>query len=135
MLACDVQPRILIADDQSDLLDALRLLLKGEGMAMEAVTSPEATLTAVASRQFDLLLMDLNYTSDTTSGREGIDLVARVQAVDRLLPIIVMTGWGSVDLAVAAMRRGVRDFVQKPWDNSDLLRIVRAEVEDGRLRR
>ena len=135
MLACDVQPRILIADDQSDLLDALRLLLKGEGMAMEAVTSPEATLTAVASRQFDLLLMDLNYTSDTTSGREGIDLVARVQAVDRLLPIIVMTGWGSVDLAVAAMRRGVRDFVQKPWDNSDLLRIVRAEVEEGRLRR
>ena len=108
MLACDVQPRILIADDQSDLLDALRLLLKGEGMAMEAVTSPEATLTAVASRQFDLLLMDLNYTSDTTSGREGIDLVARVQAVDRLLPIIVMTGWGSVDLAVAAMRRGVQ---------------------------
>jgi len=135
MLACDVQPCILIADDQSDLLDALRLLLKGEGMAMEAVTSPEATLTAVASRQFDLLLMDLNYTSDTTSGREGIDLVARVQAIDRLLPIIVMTGWGSVDLAVAAMRRGVRDFVQKPWDNSDLLRIVRAEVEDGRLRR
>ena len=135
MLACDVQPRILIADDQSDLLDALRLLLKGEGMAMEAVTSPEATLTAVASRQFDLLLMDLNYTSDTTSGREGIDLVARVQAVDRLLPIIVMTGWGSVDLAVAAMRRGVRDFVQKPWDNGDLMRIVRAEVEDGRLRR
>ena len=135
MLACGVQPSILIADDQSDLLDALRLLLKGEGMAMEAVTSPEATLTAVASRQFDLLLMDLNYTSDTTSGREGIDLVARVQEVDRLLPIIVMTGWGSVDLAVAAMRRGVRDFVQKPWDNSDLLRIVRAEVEDGRLRR
>ena len=135
MLACGVQPHILIADDQSDLLDALRLLLKGEGMAMEAVTSPEATLTAVASQQFDLLLMDLNYTSDTTSGREGIDLVARVQEVDRLLPIIVMTGWGSVDLAVAAMRRGVRDFVQKPWDNGDLVRIVRAEVEDGRLRR
>ena len=133
MLACGVQPSILIADDQSDLLDALRLLLKGEGMAMEAVTSPEATLAAVASRQFDLLLMDLNYTSDTTSGREGIDLVARVQAIDRLLPIIVMTGWGSVDLAVAAMRRGVRDFVQKPWDNSDLLRIVRAEVEERSL--
>ena len=135
MLACDVQPQILIADDQSDLIDALRLLLKGEGMAMEAVTSPEAALAAVASRPFDLLLMDLNYTSDTTSGREGIDLVARVQALDQLLPIIVMTGWGSVDLAVAAMRRGVRDFVQKPWDNADLMRIVRAEVEDGRLRR
>ena len=135
MLACDLQPRILIADDQSDLIDALRLLLKGEGMAMEAVTSPEAALSAVATRRFDLLLMDLNYTSDTTSGREGIDLVARVQALDHLLPIIVMTGWGSVDLAVAAMRRGVRDFVQKPWDNADLVRIVRAEVEDGRLRR
>jgi sigma-B regulation protein RsbU (phosphoserine phosphatase) len=135
MLACDVQPRILIADDQSDLLDALRLLLKGEGMTMEAVTSPEATLAAVAARQFDLLLMDLNYTSDTTSGREGIDLVARVQGLDPLLPIIVMTGWGSVDLAVAAMRRGVRDFVQKPWDNADLVRMLRAEVEEGRLRR
>jgi sigma-B regulation protein RsbU (phosphoserine phosphatase) len=135
MLACDVHPRILIADDQPDLLDALRLLLKGEGMTMEAVTSPEATLAAVASEQFDLLLMDLNYTTDTTSGREGIDLVARVQAMDRLLPIIVMTGWGSVDLAVAAMRNGVRDFVQKPWDNTDLVRMVRAEVEEGRLRR
>ncbi len=135
MLACDVQPRILIADDQSDLLDALRLLLKGEGMTMEAVTSPEATLAAVATGQFDLLLMDLNYTSDTTSGREGIDLVARVQSLDALLPIIVMTGWGSVDLAVAAMRRGVRDFVQKPWDNAELVRLLRAEAEEGRLRR
>src|SRR3954469_18045542 len=135
MLACDIQPRILIADDQSDLLDALRLLLKGEGMAMEAVTSPDAALAAVASGQFDLLLMDLNYTSDTTSGREGIDLVARVQAIDQLLPIVVMTGWGSVDLAVAAMRRGVRDFVQKPWDNRELMRLLRTEVEEGRTRR
>src|SRR6478735_9243506 len=135
MLACEVQPRILIADDQSDLLDALHLLLKGEGMAMEAVTSPDAILTAVGSRRFDLLLMDLNYTSDTTSGREGIDLVARVLGLDHLLPIVVMTGWGSVDVAVAAMRRGARNFVQKPWENADLLRIVRAEVEDGRLRR
>ena len=135
MLACDLQPRILIADDQSDLLDALRILLKGEGMAMEAVTSPEAALAAVGSSQFDLLLMDLNYTSDTTSGREGIDLVARVQAVDHLLPIVVMTGWGSVDLAVAAMRRGVRDFIQKPWDNGELMRLLRTEVDEGRARR
>ena len=135
MIACELQPCILIADDQSDLLDALRLLLKGEGMTMEAVTSPEAILSAVAIRQFDLLLMDLNYTSDTTSGREGIDLVARVQDLDQLLPIIVMTGWGSVDLAVAAMRRGARNFVQKPWENADLVRIVRAEVEEGRRRR
>jgi len=135
MLACEVQPRILIADDQSDLLDALHLLLKGEGMAMEAVTSPDAILTAVGSRRFDLLLMDLNYTSDTTSGREGIDLVARVLGLDHLLPIVVMTGWGSVDVAVAAMRRGARNFVQKPWENSDLVRLIRAEVEEGRLRR
>jgi sigma-B regulation protein RsbU (phosphoserine phosphatase) len=135
MLACDLQPRILIADDQSDLLDALRILLKGEGMAMEAVTSPEAALAAVGSSQFDLLLMDLNYTSDTTSGREGIDLVVRVQAVDHLLPIVVMTGWGSVDLAVAAMRRGVRDFIQKPWDNCELMRLLRTEVDEGRARR
>src|SRR6478735_7108365 len=135
MLACEVQPRILIADDQSDLLDALHLLLKGEGMAMEAVTSPDAILTAVGSRRFDLLLMDLNYTSDTTSGREGIDLVARVLGLDHLLPIVVMTGWGSVDVAVAAMRRGARNFVQKPWENGDLVRLIRAEIEEGRLRR
>ena len=134
-IACDVEPRILIADDQPDLLDALRLLLKGAGMGMDAVTSPEAALTALANRRFDLLLMDLNYTGDTTSGREGIDLVARVQAIDALLPIVVMTGWGSVDLAVAAMRRGVRDFVQKPWDNEQLMALLRTEVFEGRARR
>ena len=132
---CATQPRILIADDQADLLDALRLMLKGEGMQMEAVTSPEAILAAVASGSFDLLLMDLNYTGDTTSGREGIDLLARVQELDSLLPIVAMTGWGSVDLAVEAMRRGVRDFVQKPWDNGQLLATLRAEIEEGRARR
>jgi sigma-B regulation protein RsbU (phosphoserine phosphatase) len=128
-------PRILIADDQTDLLDALQLLLKGQGIDYDAVTSPEAALTALASRPFDLVLMDLNYTGDTTSGREGIDLLARVQALDRLLPVIVMTGWGSVDLAVEAMRRGVRDFVQKPWDNAHLLATLRQEIERGRTRR
>jgi FixJ family two-component response regulator len=132
---CAVQPRVLIADDQPDLLDALRLLLKGEGIAMEAVTSPEAVLAAVETGAFDLLLMDLNYTGDTTSGREGIDLLAGVQARDRLLPVIVMTGWGSVDLAVEAMRRGVRDFVQKPWDNDQLVSTLRSEIEKGRARR
>jgi phosphoserine phosphatase RsbU/P len=132
---CAVQPRILIADDQPDLLDALRLLLKGEGIAMEAVTSPEAVLAAVEAGTFDLLLMDLNYTGDTTSGREGIDLLARVQAHDSLLPIIVMTGWGSVDLAVEAMRRGVCDFVQKPWDNEQLVSTLRTEIDKGRARR
>lgn len=132
---CAVQPRILIADDQPDLLDALRLLLKGEGIHMEAVTSPDAALTAIASGAFDLLLMDLNYTGDTTSGREGIDLLSQIQALDNSLPIVVMTGWGSVDLAVEAMRRGVRDFVQKPWDNQQLLTVLRAEIEEGRTRR
>jgi phosphoserine phosphatase RsbU/P len=132
---CAVQPRVLIADDQPDLLDALQLLLKGEGIEMEAVMSPEAVLTAVGTRTFDLLLMDLNYTGDTTSGREGIDLLARVQAIDGMLPVVVMTGWGSVDLAVEAMRRGVRDFVQKPWDNGQLVATLRAEIEDGRARR
>jgi sigma-B regulation protein RsbU (phosphoserine phosphatase) len=133
--ACAVQPRILIADDQRDLLDALRLLLKGEGIAMDAVTSPEAVVDAVAGGTYDLLLMDLNYTGDTTSGREGIDLLARVQQHDRLLPVVVMTGWGSVDLAVETMRRGVCDFVQKPWDNAQLLGTLRTEIEKGRVRR
>jgi sigma-B regulation protein RsbU (phosphoserine phosphatase) len=129
------QPRILIADDQPDLIDALGLMLKSEGIQMESVTSPDATLAAVANRSYDLLLMDLNYTGDTTSGREGIDLLSRVRALDGLLPIVVMTGWGSVDLAVEAMRRGVRDFVQKPWDNGHLLATLRTEIEEGRARR
>ncbi len=132
---CAVQPRILIADDQRDLLDALRLLLKGEGMVMDEVTSPDAVVEAVKRRTYDLLLMDLNYTSDTTSGREGIDLVARVRQHDALLPVVVMTGWGSVDVAVEAMRRGVCDFVQKPWDNHQLLNTLRTEIDKGRVRR
>ncbi len=135
MATCAVQPRVLIADDQPDLLDALRLLLKAEGIAMEAVTSPDAVLTAVEASTYDLLLMDLNYTEDTTSGREGIDLLARVQQHDSLLPVVVMTGWGSVDLAVEAMRRGVRDFVQKPWDNQHLVSMLRTEIDRGRERR
>jgi sigma-B regulation protein RsbU (phosphoserine phosphatase) len=134
-VACDMTPRILIADDQPDLLDALKLLLKGQGIECDAVTSPDAALRALESRPFDLVLMDLNYTGDTTSGREGIDLLARVQALDALLPVIVMTGWGSVDLAVEAMRRGVRDFVQKPWDNTHLLAKMRQEIDAGRARR
>lgn len=132
---CAVPPRILIADDQHDLLDALRLLLKAEGVLMDAVTSPDAVVDAVSRRTYDLLLMDLNYTGDTTSGREGIDLLARVQRQDSLLPVVVMTGWGSVDLAVEAMRRGVCDFVQKPWDNQQLVSTLRAEIEKGRARR
>lgn len=137
MSACTttVQPRVLIADDQPDLLDALRLLLKGAAIQMDSVTSPEAVIEAVSRGGYDLLLMDLNYTGDTTSGREGIDLLSRVQAIDSSLPIIVMTGWGSVNLAVEAMRRGVRDFVQKPWDNHQLVNTLRAEIEKGRAAR
>ncbi len=128
-------PRILIADDQPDLLDALKLMLKGQGIEVDAVTSPDAAVSALKAHPFDLVLMDLNYTGDTTSGREGIDLLTRVQELDRLLPVIVMTGWGSVDLAVEAMRRGVRDFVQKPWDNAHLLAKMHKEIEAGRARR
>ena len=134
-VSCNTSPRVLIADDQADLLDALRLLLKGEGIQMDSVTSPDAALTALARSQYDLLLMDLNYTGDTTSGSEGMDLLSRVRALDELLPVVVMTGWGSVDIAVESMRRGVRDFVQKPWDNAHLLATLRSEIAAGRERR
>jgi sigma-B regulation protein RsbU (phosphoserine phosphatase) len=127
--------RILVADDQPDLVDALRLLLKPEGIAIDAVHSPDAALAAVRSNPFDLVLMDLNYTGDTTSGREGIDLLEHLQAFDASLPVVVMTGWGSIDLAVDAMRRGVRDFVQKPWDNATLVTTLRSEIQAGRERR
>src|SRR5437899_1154861 len=105
-----------MADDQPDVLEALRLLLKSEGYQIEAVNSPSAVLDRLKSGTFDLLLMDLNYTRDTTSGQEGLDLLARIQAIDNTLPVIAMTAWGSIDLAVEAMRRAVRDFVLKPWE-------------------
>ena len=134
-VTCASDARVLIADDQPDLLDALRLLLKSEGIQMEAVTSPDAALAALEAHPYDLLLMDLNYTGDTTSGAEGMDLLSRVQEIDNSLPVIVMTGWGSVDIAVETMRRGVRDFVQKPWDNATLLTTLRNEIVAGRERR
>ncbi len=121
--------RILIADDQPDVLEALRLLLKAEGYQIEAASSPARTIAALEAGEFDSLLMDLNYTRDTTSGQEGLDLLGRIQALDSTLPVIVMTAWGSVELAVEAMRRGARDFVQKPWDNARLLSIVRTQME------
>ena len=124
-------PRTLIADDQPDVLEALRLLLKGEGYETEAVTTPSDVINALKTHNFDLLLMDLNYARDTTSGQEGLDLLSRVQAVDSTLPIVVMTAWGSVELAVEAMRRGVRDFVLKPWENNRLLSILRTQIEMG----
>jgi DNA-binding NtrC family response regulator len=124
--------RILAADDQRDVLEALRLLLKSEGFTIETTSSPAGVLEQLAARDFDLLLMDLNYARDTTSGQEGLDLLARLAALDSPPPIVVMTAWGSVDLAVEAMRRGARDFVQKPWDNARLLATIRTQVELGR---
>ena len=122
-------PRILVADDQADVLAALRLLLKGEGFDIETVSSPAAVIKAVDSRDLDVALLDLNYARDTTSGSEGLDLISRIIDKDPALPIVVMTAWGSVDLAVEAMRRGARDFIQKPWDNARLLTVLRTQVE------
>ncbi len=117
--------RILIADDQADVLAALRLLLKGDRYEIVSASSPADVLQAVDSQELDVVLMDLNYARDTTSGSEGLDLLTRIQAVDPTLPVVVMTAWGSVDLAVEVMRRGARDFIQKPWDNARLLAVLR----------
>ncbi len=122
-------PCLLIADDQHDVREALRLLLKSEGYRTETVSSPAAVLAAVDAKDFDAVLIDLNYTRDTTSGQEGLDLLSRIQALDSTLPVVVMTAWGSVELAVEAMRRGARDFIQKPWENARLLSIVRTQIE------
>ena len=122
-------PRILIADDQPDVLAALRLLLKAEHYEIQTASSPKGVLNAVDSQELDVVLMDLNYARDTTSGSEGLDLLSRIHAVDPDLPVVVMTAWGSVDLAVEAMRRGARDFIQKPWDNARLLTVLRTQVE------
>ena len=126
---------ILIADDQPDVLEALRFLIKGEGYRAEAVTSPAAALDAVECRDFDTVVMDLNYTRDTTSGAEGLDLLTRIQNLDSTLPVVVMTAWGSVELAVEAMRRGARDFIQKPWDNARVAAILKTQIELSRALR
>jgi sigma-B regulation protein RsbU (phosphoserine phosphatase) len=126
------KPRALVADDQADILEALQMLLKSDGYHVEAVSSPTAVLDALRAREFDLLLMDLNYARDTTSGREGLNLVSHVRAMDQTLPIVVMTAWGSVELAVETMQRGVGDFVTKPWENLRLLETLRVQVERGR---
>ncbi len=125
-------PRVLIGDDQRDVLEALRLLLKGEGLECETSSSPAGVLAALEARDYDAVLIDLNYTRDTTSGQEGLDLLARVREVDSSLPVLVMTAWGTVDVAVEAMRRGARDFVQKPWDNTRLLTTLRTQIALGR---
>src|SRR5215471_8670951 len=124
-----IAPLVLIADDQADVLAALRLLLKGEGYRSVAVDSPAGALKAVEQQTFDAALIDLNYARDTTSGTEGLDLLARLQTCDSTLPVIVMTAWANIELAVDAMRRGARDFVQKPWDNERLLATLRNQIE------
>jgi sigma-B regulation protein RsbU (phosphoserine phosphatase) len=130
-----MEPRILIADDQAHVLEALQLLLKNEGFVSEAVSSPAAVVEAVQNRSFDLLLLDLNYARDTTSGDEGLQLLSRVRELDSSLPVVLMTAWASIELAVEAMQGGGRDFVQKPWDNEKLLHSLRRQVEEGRVLR
>src|SRR2546423_9754240 len=123
--------RILIADDQRDVLEALRILLKGEGYQTDAVTSLAGIFNALEKKDYALLMMDLNYTRDTTSGQEGLEVIPKIQEIDNTLPIVVMTAWATIDLAAEAMKRGARDFVPKPWDNERLLAIVRTQIELG----
>jgi DNA-binding NtrC family response regulator len=120
---------VLVADDQADVREALRLLLKTEGIDTESAASPAAVLAALETREFDALLIDLNYARDTTSGQEGLDLLSSIRAKDSTVPIIVMTAWGSLELAVEAMRRGAKDFIQKPWENARLLAILKTQIE------
>jgi phosphoserine phosphatase RsbU/P len=127
--------RVLIADDQTHVLDALQMLLKGCGLATEVVTHPARVLRALETGQFDAVLMDLNYTRDTTAGQEGLDLVSEIHSMDSLLPVVVMTGWSTVGLAVEAMRRGASDFIQKPWENRDLLQKLHNQISWARTQR
>ncbi|HEX8725161.1 MAG TPA: sigma-54 dependent transcriptional regulator [Gemmatimonadaceae bacterium] len=125
-------PRILVADDDRDVLEALRLLLRGEGYDVETATSPHAVAASVSTRDFDALLMDMNYTRDTTGGVEGLDLLTRLQTLDATLPVVVMTAWGSIEGAVAALKLGARDYIEKPWNNARLLHVLATQVELGR---
>jgi len=127
--------RVLAADDQPHVLEALQLLLRPEGYRVDLAKSPAEVREALGSEFYDAILIDLNYTRDTTSGQEGLDLLSQIVSIDSSLPVIVMTAWGNVELAVEAMRRGARDFVQKPWENERLLAILRTQVELHRLLR
>lgn len=127
--------RVLIVEDQTDILEALHLLLKSHGCQAELANSPAAALAAVEAQSFDAVLLDLNYSRDTTSGQEGLELVTRLHKMDDTLPLVVMTAWGSVELAVAAMQRGARDFIQKPWENRRLLEVLGAQIATGRAQR
>ncbi|MFP4282600.1 MAG: sigma-54-dependent transcriptional regulator, partial [Opitutales bacterium] len=128
-------PYVLVADDQPDILKAMRLLLKGEGMRAKTVTTPVEALEAIEKEAFDVAVIDLNYARDTTSGQEGLDLIRRIQKVDADLPIVVMTAWATVDLAVEAMREGADDFIQKPWDNARVIATVQAQAHLHRAKR
>jgi DNA-binding NtrC family response regulator len=128
-------PRIFVADDQRDVLEALRLLLKGEGCATECFIHPNALIEALRQQVADVVLMDLNYTRDTTSGEEGLDAIGRIRAFDAHTPIVVMTAWGTIELAIEAMRRGAQDFVEKPWDNARLLTVLGTQVALGQALR
>lgn len=128
-------PHVFVADDQRDLLESLRLLLKAEGYTFEMFQSPDALLEALRTQTPDLVLMDLNYTRDTTSGAEGLELLERIRAIDAFTPVVVMTAWGSIDLAVNAMRRGAQDFIEKPWNNERLLAVLRSQIALGRAAR
>jgi len=123
------KPSVLVADDQPHILDALELLLEPEGFRMEKARSPFMVLEALKSGSYDALLIDLNYTRDTTSGKEGLDLLTQIKAYDSQMPVIVMTAWANVEVAVEAMRRGAQDFIQKPWDNARLLSILRTQID------
>jgi DNA-binding NtrC family response regulator len=127
-MSSDFKARILVADDQSDLGEALRFLFKAEGWKTELVQSPQAALDVLARSEFDLVFADLNYSRDTTSGTEGLELLGRILQLDPTLPVVVMTAWASVDVAVEAMRRGARDFIQKPWDNARVLAVARNQI-------
>ena len=129
------KPHVLVADDQQDVLEALRLLLKTHSYDVDTVSSPSAVLSALEKRDYDALLLDMNYTRDTTSGQEGLDVLHQLAGLEPDLPIIVMTAWGSVEGAVEAMRRGARDYVEKPWDNARLMSVLATQVELGRALR
>jgi DNA-binding NtrC family response regulator len=129
------RPRVLIADDQPDIIEALRLLLKPEGCDIETASSAAGVIRAVGARELDLVVIDLNYSRDTTSGAEGLDLLEQLHAWDSTLPVIVVTAWATIELVVEAMKRGARDFVQKPWDNARMLTVIRNQVELGRALR
>ncbi len=121
--------RVLVADDQPSILEAVELLLQPQGIQVDTVRSPQLLLEALGQSDYDVLLIDLNYTRDTTSGKEGLDLLARLQEIDPRLPVIVMTAWGNIDLAVESIKRGARDFIQKPWENERLVSLVRVHAE------